>query len=202
MKRTRQRVAAVLAASAVSLGGTLLGAPQAHAATVWDALAACESSGNWSINTGNGYYGGLQFSASTWRAFGGTEFAPLAHQATKEQQIIVAQRTLAAQGPGAWPTCGKRAGLTKANGGATAYTPGASTSSSAAAASQTTSRSSSRTATPATGSKFYTVKRGDTLGRIAARQGIAGGWQALWSMNRDTISNPHRIQVGQRIAVG
>lgn len=68
----------------------------------------CESSGNWSINTGNGYHGGLQFAPSTWTGHGGGEFAPSADQATREQQIIVAERVLATQGIGAWPVCGKR----------------------------------------------------------------------------------------------
>ncbi|GAA1171865.1 Resuscitation-promoting factor RpfA precursor [Corynebacterium glaucum] len=91
-------------------------APQAAAApdSDWDRLAQCEAGGNWNINTGNGYYGGLQFSASTWRAYGGGEFAPYAHQATREQQIIVAERTLAAQGWGAWPACSARLGLNSA----------------------------------------------------------------------------------------
>ena len=66
----------------------------------------CESSGNWSINTGNGYYGGLQFSPSTWAAFGGLAYAPRADLATESQQIAVAEKVLAVQGPGAWPTCG------------------------------------------------------------------------------------------------
>jgi hypothetical protein len=66
----------------------------------------CESGGNWSINTGNGYYGGLQFSAGTWAGFGGTEYAPRADLASKSQQIAIAERVLAVQGPGAWPTCG------------------------------------------------------------------------------------------------
>jgi hypothetical protein len=71
----------------------------------WDAIAACESGGNWSINTGNGYYGGLQFSLSTWRAHGG---AGMPHNASREEQIRVAERVLRSQGIGAWPTCGKR----------------------------------------------------------------------------------------------
>jgi hypothetical protein len=79
-------------------------APSAHD---WDAVAQCESGGNWSINTGNGYYGGLQFSASTWQAFGGTQYAARADLATREQQIAVAEKVLAAQGKGAWPTCGR-----------------------------------------------------------------------------------------------
>lgn len=72
----------------------------------WDAVAECESGGDWSANTGNGYQGGLQFSDVTWDAMGGEEFAPTADQATREEQIIVAERTLAVQGPGAWPNCG------------------------------------------------------------------------------------------------
>ena len=79
--------------------------------TVWDDMAQCESGGNWSTNTGNGYYGGLQFSASTWEAQGGGEFAPTADQATREQQIIVAERLLAAAGWGQWPHCSSQLGL-------------------------------------------------------------------------------------------
>ena len=73
----------------------------------WDAVALCESGGNWSINTGNGYYGGLQFSASTWLAYGGGTYAPRADLATRSEQIAVAEQVLAAQGAGAWPTCGR-----------------------------------------------------------------------------------------------
>ena len=73
----------------------------------WDAVAKCESGGNWSINTGNGYYGGLQFSAGTWNGHGGTAYAPRADLATREQQIAVAEKVLASQGKGAWPTCGR-----------------------------------------------------------------------------------------------
>ena len=74
---------------------------------VWDRVADCESGGDWSINTGNGYSGGVQFSHSTWRAYGGEEFAPLAYQASREQQIIVAERVLDDAGWGAWPTCSR-----------------------------------------------------------------------------------------------
>ena len=79
-------------------------APSAHD---WDAVAMCESGGNWSINTGNGYYGGLQFSQQTWAGFGGATYAPRADLATRSEQIAVAERVLAVQGPGAWPTCGR-----------------------------------------------------------------------------------------------
>ena len=74
----------------------------------WDSVAACESGGNWSISTGNGYYGGLQFTPGTWAGYGGKEYAPNAHQATREQQIAVAEKVLRGQGIGAWPVCGRR----------------------------------------------------------------------------------------------
>jgi hypothetical protein len=90
-----------------SSGGTSSGGPAQETATHdWTGVALCESGGNWSINTGNGYYGGLQFSPSTWAAFGGLTLAPRADLATPTQQIAVAEKVLAAQGPGAWPTCG------------------------------------------------------------------------------------------------
>ena len=82
-------------------------APAPAAGHDWDAVAACESGGNWSINTGNGYYGGLQFSQSTWAGSGGTAYAPRADLATREQQIAVGEAVLASQGAGAWPTCGR-----------------------------------------------------------------------------------------------
>ncbi len=82
-----------------------------NVSTVWDRLAECESSGDWDINTGNGYYGGVQFSNSTWRAFGGLEYAPRADLATKAEQIIVATRTQKAQGWNAWPTCTRKLGI-------------------------------------------------------------------------------------------
>src|SRR5699024_3760122 len=103
------------AATTIAFGAAAaLMAPTASAApdSDWDRLAECESGGNWSINTGNGYHGGLQFSASTWQAHGGGEFAPTADQATREEQIVVAERTLASQGWGAWPACSAQLGLT------------------------------------------------------------------------------------------
>ena len=114
-KQTRTFSKAAAGASA-AIAATALINPIANAApdSDWDRLAQCEAGGNWSINTGNGYYGGLQFSAGTWRAYGGGEFAPYAHQATREQQIAVAERTLARQGWGAWPACSARLGLRSA----------------------------------------------------------------------------------------
>jgi hypothetical protein len=74
----------------------------------WDALAKCESSNNWGINTGNGFYGGVQFTQSTWECFGGLRFAPRADLATREEQITIAELTRAGQGWGAWPVCSTR----------------------------------------------------------------------------------------------
>ena len=113
-----RRVGSTTLAGAASLAAVGLTAPSASADghNVWDRVAECESGGNWSINTGNGFYGGLQFYHPTWTSFGGGEFAPYAHQATKLQQITVAQRVLRVQGPGAWPVCSVRAGLTMENG--------------------------------------------------------------------------------------
>ncbi|MFI8101402.1 transglycosylase family protein [Streptomyces sp. NPDC086023] len=111
--RNKSALLALVAAPVAALTLPLLTAAPASAASVatWDKVAQCESSGNWSINTGNGYYGGLQFSKSTWDAFGGTAYASYAHQATKEQQIRIGEKVLAEQGEGAWPHCGPAAGL-------------------------------------------------------------------------------------------
>ncbi|WP_149361032.1 transglycosylase family protein [Lolliginicoccus suaedae] len=86
-------------------------APAISNGSTWDALAQCESNGNWSINTGNGYYGGLQFSQGTWAAHGGTQYAPTANLATREQQIATAEKVRATQGWGAWPACSSKLGL-------------------------------------------------------------------------------------------
>jgi hypothetical protein len=98
-------------AGAVAFGTPIALAGNAEAApsSVWDRVAQCESGGNWGTNTGNGYYGGLQFSPSTWRAYGGSGSAS---SASREQQIAVAERVLSAQGWGAWPVCSRKAGAT------------------------------------------------------------------------------------------
>ena len=102
--------AAKIALTGAVIGGTGLAmAAQAGAATdgEWDTVARCESGGNWAINTGNGYQGGLQFSPGTWSGHGGGQYAPSAHMATKDQQIAIAEKVLATQGKGAWPVCGR-----------------------------------------------------------------------------------------------
>ncbi|GLW70283.1 hypothetical protein Kpho02_25820 [Kitasatospora phosalacinea] len=111
--RAKKPTLALAATALLALVVPLAAGGQASAASVstWDKVAQCESSGNWSINTGNGYYGGLQFSESTWLAYGGGQYAQYPHQATKQQQILTAEKVLAAQGQNAWPTCGPLAGL-------------------------------------------------------------------------------------------
>ncbi|WP_329130398.1 transglycosylase family protein [Streptomyces sp. NBC_01476] len=99
--------AAALAPMAVL--ATAGGAAAADSA-VWDRIARCESGGNWHINTGNGYYGGLQFSASTWRSYGGGAYASTADRASREQQIAIATKVQRASGWGAWPVCARKAG--------------------------------------------------------------------------------------------
>jgi pyruvate/2-oxoglutarate dehydrogenase complex dihydrolipoamide acyltransferase (E2) component len=198
MTRVRNRFfrggAVVLGAAAIGIG--MVAVPASAAEHNWDGVAQCESGGNWSINTGNGYYGGLQFSQSTWEAYGGLEFAPRADLATKEEQIIVAERTLDGQGVGAWPTCGKY--LTEATPAAEpapapepAPEPAPAPAPAAAAPAATTPASAGT----------YTVRPGDTLAKIARAQGVDGGWRELWSLNRDKIRNPNMIRVGQHLKV-
>lgn len=107
------RIATLAGVTGAAVAVPLMGATGASAASVdtWDAVAQCESGGNWSINTGNGYYGGLQFSQSNWAAAGGTQYAARADLASKDQQIAAAEKLLDLQGPGAW-SCAGAGGLT------------------------------------------------------------------------------------------
>ncbi len=187
---TGRTIARTAVAGAVA-GAPLLAAPTANAApdSVWDRVAQCESSGNWNINTGNGFFGGLQFTSSTWRAFGGGAFADSANHASREQQIVVAERVLAGQGWGAWPVCSRKAGATGA----------------AATPRNTPSATPKPAAAPpvapggiAIGG--YVIQRGDTLSSIAARQHVVGGYRALLAKNPG-LTNPNRIFPGQHVSV-
>ncbi|MBE1467673.1 resuscitation-promoting factor [Kibdelosporangium phytohabitans] len=97
----------------VKIGAKKPPSPPVSDGAVWDRLAQCEAGGNWAINTGNGYYGGLQFNASTWKAYGGQAYAPNAHQATREQQIAIATKVRDGRGGtySAWPGCAKKLNL-------------------------------------------------------------------------------------------
>ncbi|GAA2793984.1 transglycosylase family protein [Saccharopolyspora taberi] len=188
----------------VALTGAVVAAPfavamPANAApeSTWDAVAQCESTGNWHINTGNGYYGGLQFSASTWAAYGGTSYASNAADASREQQIAVAERVLQAQGPGAWPVCSKKAGLTR--GGL--QHQDVSGSSKTQTTKTQTRKTETKKVTPkvdsgATAGK-YTVQAGDTLGSIGAKFGVS--WQSIHQNNADVVPNPNLIFPGQQL---
>ena len=110
-RTTRLALPAIALTATALLQPALTAAPADAASRPWDRLAHCESGGRWHVSTGNGYYGGLQFSAGTWRAFGGGKYAPLAHQASRTQQIRIAERVQNAQGWGAWPSCSRQIGL-------------------------------------------------------------------------------------------
>src|SRR5664280_425348 len=114
-RRWARRLGVLVVLAGAGLFGLALPASAASAST-WDSVAQCESSGNWSINTGNGYYGGLQFSQSTWASYGGLQYAARADLATKAQQIAIAENTLAGQGWGAW-TCAAIVGASGSGSG-------------------------------------------------------------------------------------
>ncbi|SDG47643.1 Transglycosylase-like domain-containing protein [Lentzea fradiae] len=185
---TTRALLIVVSAIAVLLAGGALAS--AAPSVDWDRIAQCESGGNWSINTGNGYYGGLQFSPSTWRAHGGTGRAD---QASREEQIRVAENVLRTQGIGAWPTCGGRSATVKTTPQThQQYTPRA-----AVAAVPVVPVAPSSTSNP---DGDYEIKAGDTLTGIAEQLKIEGGWQALVAKNAQFLTNPDLIQVGHRIA--
>lgn len=220
VRRTRTTAAFAGAALLVPLGLAAV-TGNAHAADggVWDRIAQCESGGNWHINTGNGYYGGLQFSAGTWRAYGGTAYAPTADRATRAQQIEIATRVQRAQGWGAWPVCSARAGAvgsaprtgSGSAGAGAAYTSGKPARTGGSQKTRKTqaapSQRSSRAPAHDTGRAHcgasrgsYTVRAGDTLSGIAARYGTT--WQRLYAANRSVIGDdPDLIVPGQRLVL-
>lgn len=185
---TARRTVARTALAGAVVGSPLALAAPAHAASdaTWDRLAQCESSGRWNINTGNGYSGGLQFHPRTWLAFGGGQFAPIAAQATREEQIVVAERVLAVQGWRAWPACSRKLGLKEP-----------ATPRPAPPKAPRAKAPAPPPAPPAAGE--YVVQAGDTLAGIAKKVGIAGGWRALVALNPALGANPNLIVPGQRI---
>ena len=202
MKNTTFRTAARrgVTIAAVSAAGLALSATAANATTsasTWDALAQCESGGNWSTDTGNGYTGGLQFSASTWAAYGGTGSAA---DATREQQIAVAEQVQASQGWGAWPSCASQLGLS-GGGGATAVAPQSVPVQTApvqtAPLAPAAVEAGQHAAPVALSGETYTLEAGDTLSTAAEKLGIEGGWQSLADANTDTIADPDLVFEGQ-----
>lgn len=207
------RASLTVTASGAGLAIPLVAAGTANAADVatWNKVAACESSGNWSINTGNGFYGGLQFTQSTWEAYGGTRYAPRADLAGRTEQIAVAEKVLDGQGPGAWPVCSVRAGLTRGGGGPDVHTDSAATrpTHTGTAKSGTRKPTSVKDVQPQTTpqsragrAEMYTVVHGDTLSGIAGEHHVPGGWRALYAGNRATIgADPDLIVPGQRLGM-
>lgn len=186
LTNTRATVSGLAVAALAATGVAVAASPAEAASTsTWDRVAQCESGGNWHINTGNGYYGGLQFSMSTWRGHGG-HGSPAS--ASKGEQIRVAEKVLASQGWGAWPVCSVKAGAR-----------GEHASTHTVAAKHTTkhvTKAKHRAAVKTSG--HYTVRSGDTLASIAARKHVHGGWQRLADANPQ-IANPNVIRVGQRL---
>lgn len=201
--------------AAVSMAGLALSATAANAAvpaasgSTWDALAQCESGGNWAINTGNGFSGGLQFTPQTWAAFGGTG-SP--ENASRTQQIAVAEKVQATQGWGAWPACAAELGLSGGGGAAAPQiqpqsapvqaAPVQAAPVQAAPAAQAPIQAPVETpakhaAAVAVSGETYTIQSGDTLSKIADKLGIKGGWQSLADANADTIADPDLVFVGQ-----
>jgi resuscitation-promoting factor RpfA len=183
---TGRTIARTAIAGAVAGAPLVIAVPAAHAATdsTWDRVAQCESGGRWDINTGNGFHGGLQFSPRTWSGFGGREFAPVAYQASRQEQIIVAERVLAKQGWNAWPVCSRKVG---ARGEAASQRDAPVRQVRAASA-------------PAT-SGSYVVKSGDTLAKIASANDVDGGWKAIVKKNPALEGNPNAIRPGQKLTI-
>jgi nucleoid-associated protein YgaU len=217
-----KNIGRVLAVGALVGGGLAVAGTGANAAdgSTWDALAQCESGGNWAINTGNGFSGGLQFTPSTWAAFGGTG-AP--ENASREQQIAVAENILAGQGWGAWPSCAAQLGLS--GGGGEAYSPAAVPAAPAPVAAQAAEvvpveqapvveapveqapvveapveqapvEQAPAAAEVAVSGETYTIESGDTLSTIADKLGIDGGWETLFQANADTVIHQDLIFTG------
>ena len=245
MKNTSiRRTAAALAIGGVAAATMSMPAANAVDGATWDALAQCESGGNWSINTGNGFYGGLQFTQQSWNGVG---MSGSPANATRAQQIEAGERLLAIQGWGAWPACSAKLGLYGKTGAAPTYTepttvaaqsqtqqtytapaaqaapaapaaqaapaaveaPAAAPAAPAAPAAQAAAPAAEApaaaapaaqapvVATPKAAAGTYTVVPGDSLSLIAAKLGVAGGYQAIAAANTDIIYNVDLIFPGQ-----
>ena len=201
--------------------------PASAATSAWDRLAGCESGGNWGINTGNGYYGGLQFADGTWDGNGGEKYASRADLATRAEQIVIASKLLNSSGWGPWPACSSRLGLggdekrealataeaikARLSGDqtSTADTPTADSTKSSAETRAEDNRVQTERANRGKHRKavasgdVYVVRRGDTLSAIARNRDVPGGWQKLYRINKATIgSNPGLIRPGQHLHLG
>ncbi|MET8034061.1 transglycosylase family protein [Streptomyces sp. NPDC005345] len=194
-RRPRQAPALIVAAgvtgSAIAI--PLLGASSASAAdgTTWDRVAECESGGAWSADNGNGYYGGLQLTQDNWERYGGLEYARSADQASRSQQIAVAEKVLDGQGLVAWPTCGPLSGLSKDSAGVHVDTGMADGASDDAGDSGSSGLSTSPSASPSTESSRSSDSSGasDTASPKATESGTkSGGSQGANSSDKSDKS--------------
>lgn len=226
-------------AAALAIGGAVaatMSMPAANAVdgATWDALAQCESGGNWSINTGNGFYGGLQFAQQSWSGVG---MSGSPATATRAQQIEAGERLLAIQGWGAWPACSAKLGLYGKTGAAPTYTEPTTTVAAQSQTQQTYTAPAAQAApaaveapaaapaapvapvapaveapaaapvaeapaaAPKAAAGTYTVVPGDSLSLIAAKLGVAGGYQAIAAANTDIIYNVDLIFPGQVLTI-
>ena len=196
-------------AAALALGGAAAVATLAAPATsanaapleAWDALAQCESGGNWSINTGNGYHGGLQFSQSSWNAAGGSG-SPAA--ASKAEQIRVAENLLQMQGWGAWPSCTAQLGLSAYGTSSAPANLAPQSNEVAEIAAPTVVEAAPVAEAPAVAeapvANTYTVVAGDTLSEIAYAHGFSS-WDALLAANSELITNANVIEIGWELTI-
>ena len=245
MKNTSiRRTAAALAIGGVAAATMSMPAANAVDGATWDALAQCESGGNWSINTGNGFYGGLQFTQQSWNGVG---MSGSPANATRAQQIEAGERLLAIQGWGAWPACSAKLGLYGKTGAAPTYTEPTTTvaaqsqtqqtytapaaqvapaaveapaaapaapvapaapaveapaaPAAAPAAEAPAAPAAAPVAAPKAAAGTYTVVPGDSLSLIAAKLGVAGGYQAIAAANTDIIYNVDLIFPGQVLTI-
>jgi resuscitation-promoting factor RpfA len=195
-----RRAAQVVLVGAMAAAPLALSTGLASADTDWDELAQCESSGNWNTNTGNGFGGGLQFTDSTWKAFGGSG-SP--EDASRSEQIQVAERVKAEQGMNAWPTCSKKTGNTDSSANTEDSGSSGSESDSGSSASDS-SETEGIAATPqaqptkAAAGGAYTVAAGDTLSSVATAHGVS--WQSIAQNN--AIADPDAISPGQQLKLG
>ena len=239
-------------AAALAIGGAVaatMSMPAANAVdgATWDALAQCESGGNWSINTGNGFYGGLQFTQQSWNGVG---MSGSPATATRAQQIEAGERLLAIQGWGAWPACSAKLGLYGKTGAAPTYTEPTTTVAAQSQTQQTYTAPAAQAApvapaaqaapaaveapaaapaapvapaapaveapaapaaapaveapvaaAPKAAAGTYTVVPGDSLSLIAAKLGVAGGYQAIAAANTDIIYTVDLIFPGQVLTI-
>jgi resuscitation-promoting factor RpfA len=211
-----------LAALALTGASVAMVGPAANAAdgATWDALAECESGGSWSTSTGNGFSGGLQFTPSTWAAHGGTGSA---ENASRAEQIAVAENVLDSQGWGAWPACSSKLGLSGGGDGGGSQVSSQSAEIQQAPAEQApvaeapvqqqapvqqapvqqapAPAAAPAVEAPAVSGETYAVQSGDTLATIAESMGLQGGWEDLFAANTDTVSDPNLIFVDQVLQV-